>query len=333
MPSLVALIIPIIGILVFIGIIMNIIKQVHIIKLEKRFESFSLSATTIEEISFFDQIISSIWNVTHKLAKILKHSKVLSDYAKKYDRFIPFEERNTKENIDYIAMKFLGAFVFISLNIVAFLIKKVPCNIVTLSLVFLIGFFLPDISLNVKFKKKRRQVEDDLLKAIIIMNNSFKSGRSIMQAIETVKQELDGPIRDEFKKIYLDITYGLSLEVVFSRFYERVKLEDAKYITSSLTLLNKTGGNIVRVFSSIEKSIFNKKKLNNELKSLTAASVFVYRVLIALPFVFSMVIFLLNPTYFNPLFTHPLGIILLVLILLLFILYILTIKKVLEVKM
>ena len=153
-----------------------------------------------------------------------------------------------------------------------------------------------------------------------------------MQAIATVKKELDGPIADEFKKIHLDITYGLSLEVVFNRFYERVKLEEAKYIASALTLLNKTGGNIVRVFSSIEKSIFDKKKLNNELQSLTATSIFVFRILVALPFVFSLIIFILNPTYFTPLFTTGLGILLFLLILLLFILFVLTIKKVLKVK-
>ena len=86
-----------------------------------------------------------------------------------------------------------------------------------------------------------------------------------MQAIETVKNELEGPIALEFQKISLDISYGLSLDTVFNRFYNRVQVEDAKYIASSLTLLNKTGGNIVKVFSMIEKSFFDKKKLGNKV--------------------------------------------------------------------
>lgn len=318
---------------ILISIITNVIKQTRLIELEKRFSPFSLQSTTNYEISLFDQLEDFIWKQIHKLSKTLRHSHVLQNYAEKYERFITFEEKESKESIDYISLKFFLGFVFILLNSIAFLLKHIAFNPITCLIAFFLGFFLPDVFLNLKFKKKRDQVEEDLLKAIIIMNNSFKSGRSIMQAIDTVKQELNGPIADEFKKIYLDITYGLSLEVVFNRFYERVKLEDAKYITSSLTLLNKTGGNIVRVFESIEKSIFNKKKLQNELKSLTAASVFVFRVLVCLPFFFTLVIFLLNPTYFVPLYTTALGITLLFVIISLFVLYVLTIKKVLKVKM
>ena len=154
-----------------------------------------------------------------------------------------------------------------------------------------------------------------------------------MQAVEIVKEELEGPISDEFKKIYLDMTYGLSIEVVFDRFYNRVKLDDAKYITSSLSLLNKTGGNIVRVFGTIEKNFFNKKKLKQEMQSLTSASIFVFRILCILPFLFILVIYLLNPSYFTPMFTTVMGRILLLFITLFYILYILVIKKVLEVKM
>ena len=47
--------------------------------------------------------------------------------------------------------------------------------------------------------------------------------------------------------------YGLSVDTVFERFARRVKLQEAVYVSSSLTVLNKTGGNIVEVFSSIEK--------------------------------------------------------------------------------
>ena len=60
--------------------------------------------------------------------------------------------------------------------------------------------------------------------------------------------------------MYVDLTYGLSLDVVFQRFEDRVKLNDVKYITTSLTILNNTGGNIVKVFESVEKTFFNNKK-------------------------------------------------------------------------
>lgn len=318
----------IIGITILLFVVAN---EYQSIKLARRFDNFSMRSYNEHEISFFDKFILKLNHFIKKITNVLKKSHVLSDYAKHYEKYIAYKD--TKESMDYISIKFILGFFFLVLNIlvVAFGIQNI--NPISFLLTFLIGFFFIDILLIIEFKKKKKEIEEDLLKAIIIMNNSFKSGKNIMQAISTVKNELEGPIADEFKKIYMDITYGLSLEVVFNRFYERVKLEDAKYIAASLTLLNKTGGNIVHVFATIEKSFFNKKKMHDELNSLTASSIFVFRILVSLPPVFTLVIFVLNPTYFHPLFQSPIGIVLLVLILLLYSLYIVVIKKVLEVKM
>ena len=119
--------------------------------------------------------------------------------------------------------------------------------------------------------------------------------------------------------------------MVFRRFYERVKLDDALYISSSISLLNKTGGNIVKVFASIERNFYDKKKIDNELKAMTSSSVFVYRTLVVFPFIFCILIVLLNPQYFLPLFSNIIGIIILVLMAVLYVSYILIIKKILKV--
>lgn len=307
-------------------------NEKHNIKLKKRFDSFSMQSNQEQEISFFDSIANFFWKSVKGFSKIGKKSHVLNDYAKYYEKYIAYEEKDKKESIDFISIKILIGLFFVLLNLIVVAFKLGKGNIMSYLFTFLIGFCLFDIALYIDYKKKQKEIEEDLLKAIMIMNNSFKSGKNIIQAITTVKNELDGPIADEFKKIYLDITYGLSLEVVFNRFYERVKLKDAKYIASSLTLLNKTGGNITRIFTTIEKSFFNKKRMHEELNSLTSSSIFVFRVLVALPPLFTLVILFLNPTYFHPLFKTPFGILLFFFILTLYILYIIIVKKTMEVK-
>lgn len=321
-----------ITIICLILIILYLLRQRRVIRLEKRFENFSLISTKDIEKSLFDVLMSILWSFIQKISNILGKSALLKKYSVRYEKYIKFEEKDRVNGIDYVTIKFLIADLFLIFNILSMMFQVVNISSMSLLITFLLGFFLPDIFLQLDYQKKRKKIEEDLLKAIIMMNNSFKSGRNIMQAVSIVKEELDGPISDEFKKIYLDMTYGLSIEVVFERFYNRVKLDDAKYITSSLTLLNKTGGNIVKVFGTIEKSFFEKKKLKQEMQSLTSASVFVYRVLCFLPFLFITVIYLLNPNYFLPVFNTSVGHVLLILTILLYVLYIFVIKKVLEVK-
>lgn len=315
------------------AIIFFLIREVRSLKYQKRINTFALISIRDREKSIFDSLLFHIWSIVRTLNKGFEKSAVLKRYSKTYEKYIAFEEKELKSGMDYISLKFLIAFFLMILSFITSVFQIAKISIIHLFLAFIVGLFTPDLILMLKFKKKQKRIEDDLLKAIIIMNNSFKSGRNIMQAVEIVKNELDGPIRDEFKKIYMDMTYGLELDVVFHRFYDRVKLEDAKYITSSLTLLNRTGGNIIRVFGSIEKSIFDKKKLQNEMKSLTASSILVFRVLVLLPILFTLFILFMNPTYFNSFFETPYGFLTFLLILILYILYVITIKKVLKVKM
>lgn len=47
------------------------------------------------------------------------------------------------------------------------------------------------------------------------MNNAFKAGKSTIQAVEIAKNELPEPLKYEFRKIYNDMKYGLSVDVVF----------------------------------------------------------------------------------------------------------------------
>lgn len=171
-----------------------------------------------------------------------------------------------------------------------------------------------------------------MLRAVIVMNNAFKAGKSTLQAIEIASLDLPMPIAREFQKIYQDMSYGLSVDVAFGRFAKRVKLEEANYIASSLTILNKTGGNIIHVFSSIERTLFDKKKLESDLKNSTAASNLVVKVLMVIPIIFVLLIYVISPTYFEPLFSSTLGYMILLIIGLMFISYIYLLNKIMKVK-
>lgn len=320
------ILIPVLGVI-------YVLRLSRSMRLEKRLASFALTSSKDQEISFFDELLVYVWKFIHILTKIFKKSVVLRNYGRRYEKYIAYLDRNKKDGIDYVSIKFFIAFIVFILGVISLIMHQDSFDSMIWLLIMIISFFLPDIYLAILFNQKRKRIEDDLLRSIIIMNNAFSSGKNIMQAIMMVKTELDGPIQDEFEKIYLDITYGLSLDVVFKRFYERVKIEDVQYITTSLTLLNKTGGDIIRVFSRLEKSILERKNLRSELKSLTSSSRFVFKFLVFLPFIFAAIIFILNPTYFSPLVSSSLGIFMFVIILLLYVLYIWIVKKLLEVKL
>jgi len=309
-------------------VVFFLMRMQKALKKEKRVTKFSIFSIYDRPISFFDKVGDLYQKGIYGLSSVLKKSIVFKKYSNHYEQYVDQTKRIRTDAMDFVAMKFWIGFLAVLLTIVSDVLRLQMIGIFQLFLAFFVGFFIPDIFLKMEQKRRNKQIENDLLKAVIIMNNAFKSGRSIMQAVELVSLEITGPISEEFRKMFIDLTYGLDLELVFDRFSRRVPLEEVKYMASSLVILNKTGGDVIKIFSSIEKGFFDRKKLKEELKSATALSNTVFKILILIPFIIFFMIYLFNPTYFDPLFSSLLGKVLLILILLLYLTYILIVRKI-----
>ncbi len=325
--------IQIIFLLFVLFVLLWIIRYYKSIKLEKRLSKYSVQGVRNYSTPVFAKIIIVCQNVNKKLSNMLSKLTTIKKYSRHYDKYIPLYTPFYQTGMDAVSTKFISGFIFILIAIFTMALRHHVFSPYELWIPFLFGFFFPNILFFSKYKFYRNTLENDLLQAIIIMNNAFKSGRSISQAIDLVTKELTGPIAEEFKKMSLELSFGLSIEETFKRFSKRIQLEEVNYLTASLSILNRTGGNIIQVFTSIEKSLFNKKRLKLELASLTGSSKMIAYVLFVVPPMFILFIGLINPTYFVPLYTTTLGYILCGIILMIYICYILVVRKIMRVRM
>ncbi len=329
--SLVAVQSVIIGILIVILLLVLYFRKS--INYEKRFAKFVVEPIYDKSMSLSDKISNFYYKILVRIKNVISGFTTIKKYAKKYDKYVNIVNRKYEDGLDFVASKIVMSFLLIFVAIFSKSIQYQLLRVYEISLPLLAGFFIPDIIYAYTYKRYCSTIENDLLQAIMIMNNAFKSGRSIIQAIDLVTTELDGPISDQFKKLYMEINLGLSLEDAFKRLQERIPLEEVSYLTASITILNKTGGNIIKVFTSIENTLFNKKKLKLELKSLTGSSRVISYVLFGVPILFALFITLLDSTYFVPFFTTTLGLILLAIMLIIYSLYIVFVIKIMKVKL
>lgn len=299
-------------------------------KYEKRIAPFTIEPIKDDTVGLFERFAGIYHRMTGFLSKYLEKSVFMQKYAKKLDKYAVVSTLN-QNGMEILAGKFLIAFLFFFIAVFSKTIQLKLLNVYEFVIPLTIGFMVLDVVYFIKYKVFRRKLENDLLSAIIVMNNAFKSGRSISQAIEIVSKEIEGPIGKEFNKMSLELSYGLSVDVIFKRFADRVQLEEVSYLTASLSILNKTGGNIVKVFSSIEKNLFNKKKLRLELESLTGSSKLIVYMLFAVPFLFIIFVSAISPTYFFPFITSKLGNALLIGMLIYYIIFIISVRKIMKV--
>lgn len=296
----------------------------------KRISDFSIEPIKDDTPSLFETLVCYYLKIINFISSLWKKSVFLDKYAKKLDKYAIVSTIH-KDGKDILSGKIFMALAFFFIAIFSKTIQLKLLNVYEFSFPLIVGFMVLDIIYFIKYKVYRKKIENDFLSAIIVMNNAFKSGRSITQAIEIVSEEVEGEIGKEFKKMSIELSYGLSIDVVFKRFSERIKLEEVSYLTASLSILNKTGGNIVKVFTSIEKNLFNKKKLRLELDSLTGSSKLVVYLLLLVPFLFIIFVSMISPTYFLSFINTKIGNILLILMIIYYIIFIIIVRKIMKV--
>ena len=329
--GLVAIQLVIIAILLLLSIFILYLKKS--INIEKRISKFTIEPIHDKTISVFDRFFNFYYKIVLKVKNVISGFTTIKKYSKRYDKYVSVSNRVYEDGLDFIASKIIISFLFIFIAVFSKATQYQILRFYEFSLPLLAGFFIPDIVYIIKYKRYVATIENDLLQAVMIMNNAFKSGRSITQAIELVTTELEGPIAEQFRKLYVEINLGLSIEDAFARLETRIPLEEVSYLTASISILNKTGGNIIKVFTSIENTLFNKKKLKIELKSLTGSSRMISYILMAVPILFIVFISLLDSTYFVPFFTTTLGLILLAIMIVIYAVYIMFVIKIMKVKL
>lgn len=323
-----------IGILSFLVAVMFVILNFRrSLKYEKLVNKYSLNPIYDNKKSFEEKILDKYKKINYSFSNKLSKSEFLKKYSKRYQKYLVLYNKVYENEMQFVATKILLGLVLIIIAMFSKMTKYQLLNMYEISIPFLFGFFLPDLIFFYKYLLHRNKLENDLLQSITIMNNAFKSGRSITQAVELVSKEIDGPMSVEFAKMAMELNFGLSVDVVFKRLSDRINIEEVSYLTASLSVLNKTGGNIVKVFTSIESNLFNKKRLKLELKSLTGSSKIIAYILYLVPFFFVLFISLISPTYFEPFYTTTIGIIMIVIMLIMYVTYIWCVQKIMKVRM
>lgn len=317
---------PRITIMLLIGIVLFFIRRIRkYLFLEKRIRRYTIHSFK-DEVSLMDRLDGKY----HKLLSKYENNQYLKKGSVRYKKYVTLGEDTNP--VYFLIYKLLIGFAFVVLIVFTSILSGKVVSFFGIIFSFVIGYYLYDIYLYYSIRSKKKKIKNDMLRAVILLNNSFKAGKSILQSVLIASRELPKPINQEFMKIYQDMVYGLSYDVAFMRFSKRVGLEEANYIASSLSILNKTGGNIVSVFSTIEKTLFDRKKLENDLKSSSAASNLVVKFLMVIPIVFALLIYIISPDYFDPLFSSPLGYFLLFIMWLMFVIYIYLLNKIMKVK-
>lgn len=159
------------------------------------------------------------------------------------------------------------------------------------------------------YKKSKRlgEIHRQLPDALELMGRALRAGHALFVGMKMVGSEMRDPIAGEFKRGFDEISMGASVPEALSHMADRVELLDVKFFVTSVNIQRETGGNLAEIIDSLGRLIRKRFELRKKVKALSAEGRMSALILMGLPFGIGLALHFLNPDYLAPLFTDPMG--------------------------
>jgi tight adherence protein B len=167
------------------------------------------------------------------------------------------------------------------------------------------------IALRVLQGKRIRAFDKQLGDTLVLLSNALKAGYSFAQAMNTVSKSASPPIAEEFARATREMALGISVDDALNHMVKRNMSEDFDLMVTAVQIHRVVGGNLAEILDTIAHTIRERVRIKGEIRTLTAQARASGWIITLLPIGLAAGLEVLSPDYFNPMFSHTLGIVML----------------------
>ena len=160
-------------------------------------------------------------------------------------------------------------------------------------------------------KRKRtirmRKFEEQFPEAIDLVARALRAGHALPTGLGMVADELKAPVGTEFRILYDEQNFGLTLTDALRNFARRIPVLDARFFVTAVLTQRETGGNLAEVLDNLGAVIRDRFKVKRQVRVLSAHGRITGWVLACLPPALGMATLIINPNHLGSLIGDPLG--------------------------
>ncbi|MDV3426236.1 MAG: type II secretion system F family protein [Bacillota bacterium] len=171
----------------------------------------------------------------------------------------------------------------------------------------IIGYFIPKAWINEKRKKRIKTFNDALPDMIMTIVGSLKAGYSFVQAMKTVAEECESPVKEEVIAFLKETSYGITMEDALNNLKLRMPSNDLDLMIQAILIQRQVGGNLSMILEVIVKTIKERNSIDRHVRSLTAQGKLSGKVVGLLPVFIFIALSLVNPGYMEPFTSSIIG--------------------------
>jgi len=171
----------------------------------------------------------------------------------------------------------------------------------------IVGLYLPRSYVRYRQRSRLNAFNAQLGDAINLLANSLRSGFSLLQAMDTVANELSPPISTEFARVVREVGLGLTTEQALNNMLRRIRSDDLDLMVTAINVQHEVGGNLAEILETISHTIRERIRIQGEIRVLTAQQMLSGYLISFLPVAIVLFLWLLSPTYIGAMFRDPCG--------------------------
>ncbi len=172
----------------------------------------------------------------------------------------------------------------------------------------LFAFSLPNRYARLLKARRRAKFDLQLVEALGTMSNALRAGFSINQAFESVVENGENPISQEFNVLLQQLRVGMSFDDALASLDRRIGSDDLTLVVTSIDIARKTGGNLTEIFDRISDTIRGRMRIERRVKTLTAQGRMQGIIVSCMPFLLGTAMAVLKPDIMIPFLTSLKGV-------------------------
>lgn len=252
-----------------------------------------------------------------------------------YDRYQTVFTTRAEDSFQQLFLFIDSRKVFLS-NIVLLLVLPAAIYLMSGSIFYvlpvLVGIFvLPKHLLRLLEARRRKAINAALPDALAQIAGGMRAGATFLNAIETMVEETNGPISQEFSLLLREQRMGLTLGESLENVADRVQTEEMDLLISAAQISRELGGNLSDIFERLSSTLRRKLEMEGKISALTSQGKMQGWVVGLLPFFMILALTLVEPESMRPIYTSLLGWIFLAVILTLELLGAVMIRKIVNI--
>jgi tight adherence protein B len=190
---------------------------------------------------------------------------------------------------------------------VGFLMGTVAVGPAVGLLLVLVAPFVGHLVLGFLAGKRRAKFDSQLGDTLQLLSGGLRAGHSILRAIDAAASESQKPTSEEMRRVITETSLGRDMLAALNDTALRMKNEDFVWIAQAIQINREVGGNLADVMDQVNETIRERSEIKGQIKALAAEGKFSAYILIAMPFGIVAMLLVASPSYMNPMFSHPLG--------------------------